>query len=97
MKAAIRRASFTVPSLLMYLPMAAAYVLDAGNSRIQVFGADGSYITHWGRRGSAVGEFDFGIVKTGDQTAFSVALSVSVAAPPAGLAGSIVVDHEGFI
>lgn len=36
------------------------YVLDAGNSRIQVFDQGGNYLTEWGRKGSGAGEFDFG-------------------------------------
>ena len=36
------------------------YVLDAGNSRIAAFDAEGNYITEWGRKGSGAGEFDFG-------------------------------------
>ncbi len=38
----------------------AMYVLDAGDSRIVVFGQDGTYVTEWGTRGSAPGQFDFG-------------------------------------
>ena len=36
------------------------FVLDAGNSRIQVFDPAGNYITQWGKRGDGKGEFDFG-------------------------------------
>ena len=36
------------------------YVLDAGNSRIQVFDAEANFITEWGTRGGDDGEFDFG-------------------------------------
>lgn len=36
------------------------YVVDAANARVQVFGADGTYITQFGRAGSGSGEFDFG-------------------------------------
>jgi hypothetical protein len=42
------------------------YVLDAANSRIQVFAADGQYITQWGRFGSGPGEFNFSVA--GDAT-----------------------------
>ncbi|MEW6754875.1 MAG: hypothetical protein AB1505_28420 [Candidatus Latescibacterota bacterium] len=35
-------------------------VLDAGNHRIQVFDAEGRYVTQWGAKGAAAGEFDFG-------------------------------------
>jgi hypothetical protein len=41
-------------------PSGRIYVLDAGNSRIQVFDEEGNYITQWGSRGSGPGEFDFG-------------------------------------
>jgi len=41
-------------------PDSRVYVLDAGNARIQVFDARGEYVTRFGRRGSAAGEFDFG-------------------------------------
>ncbi len=42
------------------------YVLDAGNSRIQVFDSDGAYITQWGNPGSDAGEFDFSPAGGGD-------------------------------
>lgn len=60
------------------------YVLDAGNSRVQVFSADGSYLTQWGTQGTRPGEFDFGELPVGDLS--DVALS-----------GSIAVDDEGFV
>lgn len=59
------------------------YVLDAGNSRIQVFAANGEYLTQWGTRGSEEGEFDFGVI--GNTEIFL------------SLAGSIAVDDEGLI
>ena len=36
------------------------YVLDAGNGRIQVFDAEGEYLTQWGTRGKGPGQFNFG-------------------------------------
>lgn len=36
------------------------FVLDAGNARTQVFDAEGTYITQWGRRGTGEGQFDYG-------------------------------------
>ena len=36
------------------------FVLDAGNRRIQVIDSQGGYITGWGDRGTADGQFDFG-------------------------------------
>ena len=50
------------------------YVLDAGNGRIQVFDIDGNYITQWGRRGSASGQFDFGSGRTVGDFAGSIAV-----------------------
>ncbi|MBT4504479.1 MAG: hypothetical protein HOC74_42530 [Gemmatimonadetes bacterium] len=35
-------------------------VLDAGNSRLQIFDAAGQYLTQWGRKGEDDGEFNFG-------------------------------------
>ena len=35
------------------------FVLDAGNRRIQAFDSEGNYITQWGSRGAADGQFDF--------------------------------------
>jgi hypothetical protein len=64
-------------------PDGRVYVLDAANSRIQVFSADGIYITQWGSRGSEPGQFDFGFLQ-GDETWKE-------------LSGSIAVDDEGFI
>ena len=36
------------------------FVLDAGNRRIQAFDSESEYITQWGSRGTADGQFDFG-------------------------------------
>ena len=36
------------------------FVVDAGNSRIQVYNAEGQYVTQWGGPGNGEGEFDFG-------------------------------------
>ena len=60
------------------------YVLDAGNARVVSFDADGNYITQWGRKGSDVGEFNFG---DGGEI------------PGLGqlFFGSICVDDEGYI
>ena len=51
---------FLVPLSLDRSPDGRLFVLDAGNGRIQVFDADGDYITQWGRHGSGPGQFDFG-------------------------------------
>ena len=56
-------------------------VLDAGNGRIQVFDAEGKYLTQCGHKGSGEGEFDFGNRALGAED----------------LAGSIAVDGQGFI
>ena len=61
------------------------YVLDAANSRIQVFDSEGNYITQWGSRGSEPGQFDFGIDRGGF---FEESWS---------LTGSVAVDNDGFI
>lgn len=50
------------------------YVLDAGNSRIQVFDPAGKYITQWGAKGSLDGEFDFGSGWTARDLAGSLAV-----------------------
>jgi len=59
------------------------YVLDAGNGRIVVYDKDRNYITHWGRRGSGPGEFDFGV---GGKLLWGL-----------DFVGSICVDDDGFI
>ncbi len=55
-------------------PDGRVYVLDAGNSRIQVFTETGEYLTQWGTRGSAPGEFDFGEGLKGTDYAGSIAV-----------------------
>lgn len=63
------------------------YVIDAGNSRIQVFDEEGNYITHFGQRGTGPGEFEFGTATTPS------ALSGDIAV---GSDGNVyVVDQEG--
>jgi hypothetical protein len=47
-------------------------VVDAGNDRIQVFDADGNYLTQWGSVGSGEGAFEFGIGRTSDDVSGSV-------------------------
>ena len=64
-------------------PEGRVYVLDAGNSRVLVFNADGRYITQWGKRGSEDGLFDLG-----DGGKMPKGLDFS---------GSICVDDEGYI
>lgn len=49
-----------------------AYVLDAGNARIQVFDTEGDYVTQWGTKGSAPGEFDFGSGRVPEDFAGSI-------------------------
>jgi uncharacterized protein (TIGR03663 family) len=39
-------------------PEGLVYVSDTGNKRIQVFTADGEYVTQWGGRGATDGRFD---------------------------------------
>ncbi|MSR84409.1 MAG: hypothetical protein EXS58_16060 [Candidatus Latescibacteria bacterium] len=50
------------------------YVLDAGNARIQVFDAEGEYLTQWGHRGGGEDEFDFGLGLVPEDFAGSVAV-----------------------
>ncbi len=50
------------------------FVLDAGNARIQVFDGEGNYLTQWGRKGTAEGEFDFGSGLVPEDFAGSVAV-----------------------
>ena len=42
------------------VPDGRVLVLDAGNSRIQVYDGEGKYVTQWGGKGIGEGEFDFG-------------------------------------
>ncbi|MBT3345605.1 MAG: hypothetical protein HN712_18650 [Gemmatimonadetes bacterium] len=61
------------------------YVLDAGNSRIVVFGSDRRYVTQWGTFGDGAGQFQFGggnELPNNGGSAFS---------------GSVAVDGEGYI
>lgn len=50
------------------------FVLDAGNGRIQVFDAEGGYLTQWGHKGHGEGEFDFGSGQLPEDFAGSVAV-----------------------
>jgi hypothetical protein len=50
------------------------YILDAGNSRVQSFDEDGTYITQWGGHGSGDGNFDFG--RGSDPTDFAGSIAV---------------------
>jgi DNA-binding beta-propeller fold protein YncE len=50
---------FDAPSGLATDIQGNLYVLDAGNHRIQVFDANGRFVTMWGKQGSAPGEFNF--------------------------------------
>jgi hypothetical protein len=50
------------------------YVLDAGNGRIQVFDSEANYITEWGTRGSAEGQFDFGVGVSAEDFTGSIAV-----------------------
>ena len=64
-------------------PDGRVYVLDAGNSRVLVFDAAGSYITQWGGEGSEEGRFNLG-------DGLKIANGQNYA-------GSICVDDEGYI
>lgn len=59
------------------------YILDAGNHRVVVLDAAGQYITEFGHKGSADGEFDFGL-----DTRLAGGLDFG---------GSIALDDDGFI
>ena len=60
------------------------YILDSGNARIVVLDSARRYVTEWGRRGSAEGEFDFGwgMVNQSRQADYS---------------GSVAVDSQGNV
>ncbi|MEW6750718.1 MAG: hypothetical protein AB1505_07040 [Candidatus Latescibacterota bacterium] len=60
------------PLSLDGLPDGRVVVLDAGNARLQVFAADGRYLTQWGSRGSGDGLFDFGAGRQATDFAGSV-------------------------
>ena len=47
---------------------------DAGNGRIQVFDSEANYITEWGTRGSAEGQFDFGVGVSAEDFTGSIAV-----------------------
>ena len=64
-------------------PEGRVYVLDAGNSRVLVFDAEGSYITQWGGRGAEEGSFSLG-----DGQKINNGFDFY---------GSICVDDEGYI
>jgi hypothetical protein len=68
------RGEFIFPLSFDVGPAGRIYVLDAGNARIQIFDAAGTYITHWGRKGSGAGEFDFGSGGLPEDFAGSVAV-----------------------
>lgn len=50
------------------------FVVDAGNGRIQVFDADGDYLTQWGSKGSGPDQFDFGSGNVSTDFAGSIAV-----------------------
>jgi hypothetical protein len=50
---------FSSPIAMDVEPDGRIYVVDAGNSRIQVFDAEGAYITQWGTPGGGSSQFDF--------------------------------------
>ena len=66
--------AFLFPLSLGPGPDGRIYVLDAGNSRVQVFGDDGRYITQWGHKGPAPGEFGFGSGLTAEDFRGSIAV-----------------------
>jgi len=74
---------FSFPISFAVAPDGRAYVLDAGNARVQVFDADGVYLTQWGTRGSGEGQFNFGLGLRGSEGL--------------DLRGSIAVDDDGYI
>ena len=52
-------AQFVLPISFDVGPEGRVFVLDADNACIQVFAADGNYLTQWGSAGGAPGEFNF--------------------------------------
>jgi DNA-binding beta-propeller fold protein YncE len=75
---------FVYPMSVDAGPDGRVYVLDAGNSRIQVFDDRSRYITEWGEPGDGDGQFDFG-----DGGNFRPSVP--------NLYGSLAVDDDGFI
>lgn len=63
---------FIFPLSLAVIPGERFFVLDAGNARIQVFDAEGNYITQWGHQGSTPDAFDFGSGRVPEDFAGSV-------------------------
>ena len=78
-----RPGQFNYPVSIDAGPDGRVYVLDAGNSRIQVFDSRGKYITEWGEFGNGEGQFDFG--------------DGSVSFWGVNLFGGLAVDDAGFI
>ena len=78
------------PTSLDSGPTGRIYVLDTGNSRVQVFDDRGTYITQWGGKGDDAGEFNFG---TGEPTQELAQEGIEYL----HLLGSIAVDDDGFI
>ncbi|NKB69447.1 MAG: hypothetical protein GKR89_20440 [Candidatus Latescibacteria bacterium] len=73
---------FSYPLSMDGAPDGRVYVLDAGNSRIQVFDERGNYITEWGSNGDEAGAFRFKLPTRASRNPFQ---------------GSIAVDGDGFI
>jgi len=49
---------FSMPAALSFDSNGNMYVLDAGNSRVQVFDPSGGFVTLWGSEGSGEGQFE---------------------------------------